>query len=229
MLSHFWTQGLLQYYCLTGDPDVLEVACALGDKIVGHLTDPVMRPCFWGYSRELGWPALALAHLADITGDPRYTKQFEEILDFFMHYDYKPDFARSLVPGLWSMSCLFEGADLYQRRTGDAQVKAWLIDITGKLCQATLELHREGAPLTMMIPMVMSIGYEHTGDEQFLQAGMLCVEELMDTSFWPTPSNETKPMAVYYRGLIRFLHHAQQAGLLDRLEYFTLQQHAAKR
>jgi hypothetical protein len=26
VLSHFWTQGLLQYYCLTGDQDVLEVA-----------------------------------------------------------------------------------------------------------------------------------------------------------------------------------------------------------
>lgn len=224
VLSHFWTQGLLQYYCLTGDPDVLEVARALGDKIIGHLTDPVMRQCFWGYSRELGWPALALSHLADITGDARYTKQLDEILDFFMHYDFKPDFARSLVPGLWSMSCLFEGADLHQRRTGDTELKAWLIDITGKLCQATLELHREGTPLTMMIPMVMSIGYEHTGDPQFLQAGMLCVEELMDTSFWPTPSNETKPMAVYYRGVIRFLHHARNAGLLDRLEYFTLQQ-----
>lgn len=229
VLSHFWTQGLLQYYCLTGDPDVLEVARALGDKIIENLTIPEMRQSFWGFTRELGWPVLALAHLMDITGDERYRRQLEEILNFFMDYQRPPGYEKRMVPGLWAMSCLFEGADLYQRRTGDARVKAWLVEFTRKLCEATLELHREGAPLTIMIPMVMAIGYEHTGDEQFLQAGMLCVEELMDTSSWPTPPNETKPMAVCYRGLVRFLHHAREAGLLDRLEFATLQQMAVKR
>jgi len=224
VLSHFWTQGLLQYYCLTGDPDVLEVACALGDKIIENLTIPEMRKNFWGFTRELGWPTLALAHLLDITGEERYQRQLEEILDFFMGYQRPPGFEKRMVPGLWAMSCLFEGADLYLRRTGDEHLKAWLVEFTDQLCQGTLELHREGLPLTSMIPMVMAIGYEHTGDHRYLQAGMLCVEELMDTSAWPTPPNETKTMAITYRGLVRFLHHAQQAGLLDRLEYFTLRQ-----
>jgi len=223
VLSHFWTQGLLQYYCLTGDPDVLEVACALGDKIIENLTIPEMRESFWGFTRELGWPTLALAHLADITGEPRYARQLEEILDYFMHYERQPGSEKAMVPGLWAMSCLFEGADLYQRRTSRDDLKAWLAEYLDKLCQGTLELHREGAPLNNMIPMVMAIGYERTGDPRFLQAGMLCVEEMMDTSYWPAPPNETKPMAITYRGLVRFLHHAQQAGLLDRLEYFTLQ------
>jgi len=224
VLSHFWTQGLLQYYCMTGDPDVLEVAAALGDKIIENLTIPEMRENFWGYSRELGWATLALAHLADITGDRRYAIQLDEILDYFMHYQRRPGDEKTMVPGLWAMSCLFEGADLYQRRTGRADITAWLADYLDKLCRGALELHREGIPLNTMIPMVMAIGYERTGDPRYLQAGMLCVEEMMDTSAWPSPPAETKPMAITYRGLVRFLYHAQQAGMLDRLEYFTLQQ-----
>jgi hypothetical protein len=40
---------VLQYYCLSGDADALEIAEALDDKIVEDLTDPEMRKGFWGF------------------------------------------------------------------------------------------------------------------------------------------------------------------------------------
>ncbi|NQU12361.1 hypothetical protein HQ590_16320, partial [bacterium] len=82
--SHYWTQGLLQYYCLTGDRDVLEIARAVGDKIIEDFAVPAFRELFWSFTRELGWPTLALAHLVDITGDPRYAKQLDEIVAYLM-------------------------------------------------------------------------------------------------------------------------------------------------
>lgn len=200
---------------------------ALGDKIIANLADPVLGPCFRGFTRELGWPTLALAHLYDITGEERYAKQLDEILEFLMTYQRPPGFEKSLVPGLWAMSCLFEGADLYQRRTGRQDIHDWLVEFIDKLREAALELHRTGMPLTTMVAVEMAIGYERTGDPRYLQAGMLNVEELLDSPWWVTPSNETKPMAVTYRGLIRFLHHAQRAGLLEKLEYRFLRESVA--
>ena len=44
----------------------------------------------------------------------------------------------------------------------------------------------------------------------------------MDSAWWQTPPNETKPMAIIYRGLVRFLHHAAEAGMLKQLEFPTI-------
>ena len=50
--SHTWTQGLLEYHCLTGDPDALETATKLGDRLIWYLES---EEDLWGFNRELGW------------------------------------------------------------------------------------------------------------------------------------------------------------------------------
>ena len=70
--SHFWTQGLLQYYLLTGDRDALEVATALGDKTIENFHHPELRKIQWGFNREIGWGLLALVALVEITGEKRF-------------------------------------------------------------------------------------------------------------------------------------------------------------
>ncbi|NQU10303.1 hypothetical protein HQ590_05910, partial [bacterium] len=121
-------------------------------------------------------------------------------------------------------SCMFEGADLYQRRTGRKDIKRWLEDFLEEARQGVEDNHADGVGLSVMAANVMAIGYERTKDKRFLRAGMTCVEELMDTEWWPTPPHEVKPMAITYRGLIRFLHHAEQAGMLELLEFGSRRQ-----
>jgi len=217
--SHYWTQGLLQYYCLTGDPDVLEIAIGLGDKIIEDFTVPEFRESFWGFTRELGWPALALAHLADITGEPRFDRQISEILAYFMTYPRTPELDRAVAGGLVVWSCAFEGADLYLRRNEWPEFRAWLVEFLQSIRRELAEIQLHGGSATGMPPMVMAIGYELTGDSRFLNTGMMSVCDLMESPYWINPPNETKPMAITYRGLVRFLHHAQRVGLLDQLEY----------
>lgn len=235
VLSHFWTQGLLQYYCMTGDLDVLEVAMALGDKIIEDLATPELRTGFLTFTRELGWPALALSHLYDITGKTRYRVQLEEILDYLMRYDRGPwpvadrpsELERGIAWGLTFWYCMFEGVNLFVRRTDNPEIKAWLEEFLRSIVAALEDLHREGKLVGIPTNMVMAIGYEMTGDPRFLRVGMTCLDEFIDSPWWTTPPPETKPMAIIYRGLVRFLHHAHQAGLLQRLEYPEMRESAA--
>ena len=84
-------------------------------------------------------------------------------------------------------------------------------------------LFREGGAANST-PAAMAIGFERTGDAEFLKAGMLSVEELIrDDPRWLNPIPEIKVMAVMYRSFIRFLGHALRKGLLDPLEYRGLQ------
>ncbi|NQT93310.1 MAG: hypothetical protein HQ559_11160 [Lentisphaerae bacterium] len=225
--SHYWTQGLLQYYCMTGDPDVLEVAMALGDKIIEDFTVPEFRESFWGFTRELGWPTLALAHLFDITGERRYRAQLEEILEFCMQVDRGPRTAEgqptelesAIAWGSLIWSCMFEGADRFLRSVGRADLRLWLEEFLQYVRISLDRHHREGTPVLVSAPMVMAIGYELTGDERFLHTGMVSLDEFIESSDWVSPRPEIKPMAIVYRGLIRFLNHAHTAGLLQRLDY----------
>lgn len=220
--SHYWTQGLLQYYCMTGDPDVLEVAVALGDKIIEDFTVPALRKSFLTFTREMGWSLLALSHVFDITGEERFKNQIEDHLKYLMNYKRSEGFEYNIAGALQFWSCMFEGADLFVRRTGRNDVKTWLVDFLKRTLEGLNEKHKAGMLISYTDPMVMAIGYEYTGDKGFLHAGMLCVEQLMDSPWWNQPPPEIKPMAVVYRGLVRFLYHAHKTGLLKRLEYVSL-------
>jgi len=238
ILSHFWTQGLLEYYCMTGDQDVLEIATALGDKIIEDLTLPELREAFWGFTRELGWPTLALAHLYDITREQRFLKQLEEIVAFFMSYDRgkfrgpinlsgadaRFRLERQMVGSFFGYASMVEGVDLYHRLSGRADVKAWLEELVEDVRQSLDAAHSEGQPLSIahMHLLGMAVGYEQTGDARFLHSGMVCLDEFLDSPWWVAPPPEAKPVAMLYRGLVRFLHHAQQAGLLARLEWQSM-------
>ncbi len=235
ILSHFWTQGLLEYHCLTGDPDALEVAAALGDKIIENLTAPEMRESFWGFTRELGWPALALSLLHDITNEPRFGKQLKEIVDFFVGYDRRKfhgplklssgdarySLERQMVSGFFAYASMIEGVDNYLRRTGDKPAERWLVQMLDDLRQALDDANREGQPLWagLMLPQAMAIGFERTGDERYLRSGMVCLYELLDSGIWLGSSGETKTVAMSYRALVRFLHHVHRNGMLQKLEY----------
>lgn len=79
--SHFWTQGLAQYYMLTGDPDALEVIIALADKTIENLEDPTMKEVCSGLNREIGWGILTMICAYEASGIKRFDAYARTLLD----------------------------------------------------------------------------------------------------------------------------------------------------
>jgi hypothetical protein len=78
--SHFWTQGLAQYYLLTGDPDALEVIVALAEKTIENLDDPVVGKLHSGLNREIGWGILSMICAYEASGIERFDAYARELL-----------------------------------------------------------------------------------------------------------------------------------------------------
>ncbi len=238
ILSHFWTQGLLEYYCLTGDEDVREVAIALGEKILENLATPELRAGFWGFTRELGWPCLALEFLADLIGDERFERQLKEIVNYFVSYDRRKfhgalhlssgdarySLERQMISGYFAYGCMVEGLYLYALRTDDTKAREWLVNLLHDLRLALDAAHQDGQTLGLAggQPQGMAFGYELTGDERFLDSAMVNVEEHIDSNGWFNLPHQVKPVAMVYRSMIRFLYHAHATGRLNHFEYQSI-------
>lgn len=231
--SHFWTQGLLEYYCLTGDPDALEVACALGDKTIENFAHPPLREVLWGFNREIGWSVLTLACLADVTAEPRFRPVLDELVNYLLAFDrggYKgginlsggndrQNLNRQIVGNFFGYASMIEGVDIYAQVTGRKEVARWLAEICRDLVFEQMNAAREGQMPGLNFSTALTIGYERTGDRQFIDMMGL----LLDGAYWnrvgPDGDASVKPVAMIYRGLPRLLGHAWRHGLLEAYEY----------
>ncbi|HVF10362.1 MAG TPA: hypothetical protein VNA16_06150 [Abditibacteriaceae bacterium] len=231
--SHFWTQGLLEYYCLSGDEDALEVAVALGDKTLENFADPEMRAVLWGFNREVGWSVLLLAHLYDITREARFKTLLDELVDYLVGYDRdafsgavnlsggddRHSLNRQIVGNFFGYASMIDAVDKYAAITNRAEVIEWLTKFCYDLVAAGMQAAREGSIPDTRFSVLLSIGYERTGDEQFLaQMGLM-----LDQVYWNAGGlrggGSVKPVASAYRGWTRMLGHAQRHGLLEAYEF----------
>lgn len=236
--SHFWTQGLLEYYCLTGDIDALEVAIGLGDKTIENFTDPELRSALWGFNREIGWSVLTLACLYDVTRNQRFRDAVDEMVDYLIGFDRvgysgavnlssgndRQSLNRQIVGNFFGYSSMVDGVDIYAAATGREDVAQWLCDFCHDLATEGLNAAREGQVPGLNFSTALNTGYERTGDKRFLQLMGL----LLDQAFWnsrgPDGGGSVKPVASIYRGLTRMLGHTCRNGALDAYEYPSLRE-----
>jgi hypothetical protein len=234
--SHFWTQGLLEYYCLTGDIDALEVAEALGDKTIENFSEPELREVLWGFNREVGWSILALVHLYDITRDKRFKPLLDEIVDYLVAFDRdaytgavnlssgndRQSLNRQVFGGFFGYQSMLDAVDVYVTATGREDVNQWLIKFCDDLTVACLEAAREGALPDTRFGQLLAIGYERTGDEKYLAFINLLLDQLYWNAQGVRGGASVKPVASIYRGFTRMLGHAMRHGLLDAYEFPSL-------
>jgi len=245
--SHFWTQGLMQYYCLTGDRDVLEAARALGDKIIEFNRDEQVRQ--WKFDREIGWALLALCCLAEM-GEAEYLEEAGVIATFLQEYDRAAfsgavklsagkagrSLERQMIDNGFGYSPMMEALDRYQAMAGDETSDQWYVELLHGLKEALWEKIDEGEPVGArdMVGTVMAIGYERTGEEDFLVAGQLVLEHWVDAAVLDfgrgdassgPEGGQSKANAMAYRGMHRLLGALDRDGRLARFEYASVREH----
>ena len=244
--SHFWTQGLLEYYCLTGDDDAREVAVALGDKIIEIDHSGVSAK--WKFDREIGWALLALVSLLDC-GFEQFHEEADQIVDFLRNYDRQgfcgavnlsagragQSLERQMIDCGFGYASMVEALDTYQRLTGKKANDAWLNELLANLKTEFWNKVGDGEiPVAhFMTGIMMAIGYERTGDPDFLLAGELILENYLDPTFRdPHPlgsePGQSKYCAMLYRGFCRLWGALDKVGRLRRFEYPAILEHSKR-
>jgi hypothetical protein len=124
-----------------------------------------------------------------------------------------------LITSFYFMLNMVEAFDLYHHVTGRKDLEDYLMRLLSSMPGAIRRNYLRGGSSTSTAA-ALAIAYEHSGDVEYLKAGLLRVENLIhDDPWWLNLPPEIKPMAVVYREFVRYFGHAFRAGLLDRFEY----------
>jgi hypothetical protein len=126
-LGHVWLEGLITHYRLTGERRSLEAARAMGDALAGRVGKA-------GNPRQFGWPMIALAALADATGDARYRDAATRFAEPALRA-YEP----TPAAGDWKVGILADGLAAVQGIAGDPARLTWLERYADALVTAPMD------------------------------------------------------------------------------------------
>jgi hypothetical protein len=214
--SHFWTQGVLAHYLLTGDPDALAFAQAIADKIIEFFSEPDQVARLWHPTRELGWALVATASLAQVDPSEKYLAISQKMADQLLQAPLDAQFTTQMVQYSFGFASILLGLDLWHQVRPSETCSNWIVDAATR-CARQVRSTPSVAP--SMTIAALYLGYKHSGDDSLLRAGMHVFERMMDTPWWHSPAPYAKPAAMLHRPLARFFESARQKGLLTSLDY----------
>ncbi len=154
--SHFWTQGLAQYYMLTADPDALEVIVALADKTIENLDDPVIGPLNSGLNREIGWGILTMICAYEASGLARFDAYARELIDRQIDYGLPGDIP---VFSFGHTSILLGAREYLEIHKGEPEAEAvrrWFLEFVDLAIRSS-----RGAPPAAKAAGAKSPGYSY--------------------------------------------------------------------
>jgi hypothetical protein len=234
--SQMWTEGLLEYYYLSGHPRALEIAEGIGECFLRMLDQgwglwPY--PLEWHGSRDSAWPIIGMLALYEATGEHKWMDACQRVLDALLpaqHEDggwgLRLGWYRGLAP--MQLGITLTGLAQYHQRTGDERVRESLIRLADALCDHAT--YPDGALMYITVPghrwnyysglEFESLGYvwELTGDTRYLEVGWLGHRRALGGwGLWAGTSTRTLSLASPWRGNLRYMYWADQAGLLTDL------------
>ena len=232
--SHMWTEGLLEYYFLTGHPRALQIARGIGDCLLRMLDHGWAMPPYkvtWHSVRDSGWPLIALTALYAATGEAKWLQGCRRIVDALvasqtddLEWGLHLGWHRSLAP--MHLGIVMTGLAHYDQLSNDERARASLV----RAAHAMLEhcTYPDGALMYVDNPgwrwnyysgvAYESLGYvwSLTGQTRFLQLGWLAHRRCLTSTGLSQMTGTT--LADWWRGNLRYMAWADQAGLLTDLE-----------
>jgi len=222
--GHIWVEGLLWFGAVSNDRRYQDAARTIGDCLLRLVDLGWARP--QPGPRNAGWPLIALSALARSTGESKYLDGARQVARDALAAQ-RPDgqwtmrLAKTDSGSGWQMGLLLTGLS-----------RLYALDPTPEIDEAmrrgfravlTFGRHRDGTFTnydrfdygqvydTGMIRETLAAAYRHTGDVEYLRAGLLGGNRW----YWyrrgtPTRSNQIAE----WRGHLPFLACAHEAGLL---------------
>ncbi len=193
--SHEWTEGLLDYYHMTGKREALEKAVSIADNMIRHLESPKFRDGGEFAARETGWAMRGFIAVYTETRDPRYLDACRAIADQFIEWRRKwggllaPYTSHSRVRVPFMISIAVNALYRYYAVSGDERVPSLIVDEMRDALEHCVKpdgrffykelpsLHRRaGGPREME---ALCRAYELSGDERFLDQASSMMDSML--------------------------------------------------
>ena len=183
--SHEWTEGLLDYYHMTGKLEAREKAISIADNMIRHLESPKFSRAGGQQARETGWAMRGLIAVYIETKEEKYLDACRRIAEQFIEWKEKwgaflaPYTAHTLVRVPFMISIAINALHRYYTATGDDRIPPLIVEEMRDLLDHCVmpdgrffykELpslqRRAGGPREME---AVCHAFEHSGDKRFLE------------------------------------------------------------
>ncbi len=240
--SHMWSEGLVEYYWMTGHPRALEIVRGLGDC---YLRMVELGRSLRG-DREGGWSLIALTAIYEATGDERYLEGCRKIVHAVQGQQredggwlIKVGFRQAISP--MHVCILLAGLRKVHELTGDESVRETFLKgmdwvyAKGRFPDGTLRYIDHPDPAFRRsryggdLREAFGYAYHLTGDPKYIEMGLVNNKwafgvDCLRGSWMFGITQDLRLVMVFgsnlaseYRGNFRFLYWADRAGLLKDL------------
>jgi hypothetical protein len=246
--SHEWTEGLLDYYFLTGRREGLEGACSVAENIVRHMERPQMRAPGATSVREGGWALRAMVGMWLGTGEARWKAEARRLVEMYLGWFERygallaPYTSHSMPRVTFMISLTVNSFARYLRIEDDERIKKLIVETVDDMLAHCLgpdgiAYYKELPSLRRTAPTVhfleaLAHAYRITGDERYLRVATRHFSLLAEGS----PGGQGRKyaddsgaviagegggriFADKYTSLMIYASEATPLGLLDWYEY----------
>lgn len=187
--SHQWVEGFLDYYHMTGNPNGLEAAMAIGEGLLELMKLPIYHTTATVEPREIGWAMRTFMALYRETYEERWLEACRPIVEVYIRWAKElgtwttpyPDNYMDRVPFMMHVGIV--GLYQYYEMEPQRQVKETILTVVddiirhcyikridmffGKQYPAVRFLNLNG-----MVLESLAIAYELTGDVEYMKKGL---------------------------------------------------------
>lgn len=240
--SHMWLEGILEYYCMTGDKRILELAKTMADYFIKFVDRIVHYPP----ERTQAWTLIALTTYFDVTGDSRTYENCDKLATYIVEwYEKNGDlFCNFGFRKSWSgfhVGLLVEGLFKYYNMCKESNKKERIRKVILGSVDSIIEhgMFEEGSFIYIDYPgyrfnryggdMIEPFGYAYalSKDDKYIKAScrdLVRCHDIIITNLGPSAlkvNYKNQVVSVFgecigmnWRGLFRYMYFAHESGLL---------------
>jgi len=194
--SHEWTEGLLDFYHLTGKREALEKAISIADNMIYQLESPKFSKLGGFAARETGWAMRGLIAVYNETKDDKYLNACRKIAEQFLAWKEEwgaflaPYTSHSRVRVPFMISIAVNALYRYYTATKDERIPGLIVEEMGDLLDHCVMpdgrffykelpgLHRRAGGAREMEALCHA--YNISGEKRFLDQTLKMMDSMMD-------------------------------------------------